>query len=180
MTTPKLAKRKTLEAQAPKVIEMILDGATEQGIADTLGCSKRGVQLFKARHESLLSKVREEAAEKVKTEWITDRVARIAKIQRLFELAEAEVNDYGLTVVETRTEHDNGKETVYETRDFRGQLVKEMRGLLRDAATELGQIIPPKGDQPTSGHTFIFQITPPAQAPVNVIEGVAREVPQLG
>ena len=70
MTTSKLAKRKTLESQASRVIEMLLDGATEQSIADALGATKRGVQLFKARHASLLSRVRQEAVETVQKHWI--------------------------------------------------------------------------------------------------------------
>lgn len=146
MTTSKLAKRKTLESQASRVIEMLLDGATEQSIADALGATKRGVQLFKARHASLLSRVRQEAVETVQKHWIAGRDARLTELQWLFEQSKAEATEYGLTVVEKRTEVDGDTETVIETRDYRGQMVKEMRGILRDAATEMGQIVTPRGD----------------------------------
>lgn len=149
MTSQNLARSKPrgkLECNANEVIAMLLDGSTEREVAAHFGASRRGVELFKKKHTAEIADVKAAAVEKVKTDWIADRAARIAKLQGLYELAEAEVTEYGITIVEKRTESDDGKETVYEMRDFRGQMVKEMRGILRDAATELGQIVPPPRD----------------------------------
>lgn len=147
-----------LEAKGSAVLEMLLAGGTEREVAAAFGASPRGVVLFKKRHAVELQQVREAALEAIKQDWITDRAQRIAKLQGLYEASEAEANQYGLTVVERRYVTDSaGVETVTETRDYRGVMVKEMRGLLRDAATELGQIVRPDihiGDK----NVFVLEI----------------------
>ena len=119
---------------------MLRDGATEQSVADTFSATKRGVQLFKARHRADLDSLRQALDAKVKDDWIAQTAARVGKLQRIYEAAEAEADEFGFTVVERRIESDGDKEAVIETRDFRAAMVREMRGLLKDAAVEMGQI----------------------------------------
>lgn len=147
MTSPKLAKRKTLEGQAPLVIEALLAGQTEQSIANQFGATKRGVQLFKARHMDEMLGVKESAVEAVKHLWITDKVERTSILQELADMTLTELRTFGITTEKVTISEDGGPIT---TRDYRAAAVKELRGLLKDAAIEEGQIVTPKA----GGDTF--------------------------
>lgn len=164
MTTQNLATparetqkpRAVLENRAAEVIKMLLEGGTERAVAEAFGASRTGVTLFKARHADELNATREALADVVKTDWIADSAQRVAKLQALYELSESEVNEFGVTVVETSTDSDGDKETVTVTRDYRSGMVREMRGMLTDAATMLGQM-PKTGANMGSGNLVLIR-----------------------
>lgn len=117
---------------------MLLAGGSERQVAEFFGASPRGVVLFKQRHIGQLQAVKAEAVEQVKHLWITDKVRRLEVLQEVTEMTLTELREFGITVVEEiETEG-----VITRTRDYRGTMTRELRGLLKDAAIEEGQIVP--------------------------------------
>lgn len=133
-----------LESRADEVIAQILAGGTERAVAAFFGCSPRGVQLFKIRHASELLATKTAVVEQVKHLWITDKVRRLEVLQEVTEMTLIELREFGITIVEERHEQTDGDGAVVitKTRDYRASMAKELRGLLKDAAIEEGQIVP--------------------------------------
>lgn len=147
MTSQKLVTPKKLgklEAHATEIITMLLDGTSQRDVAAHFGGTLRGIQLLAERHEEDLTKAKEAASAVVVDNWIVDKARRIAELQWLYEQTKAEASEYGLTIVEERHEQTDGDgaTVITKTRDYRASMVKEMRGLLKDAAIEEGQIVP--------------------------------------
>lgn len=143
----------TLEAQRAQVVAWLIEGKRPPEIAALTGTSRQAVHAFKRRHITEIQP-RQQAIINAR---LRDKEARINELNWLYETARTEAETHGLTIVETRTETDGeGEEAtkiVYETRDFRTGMVREMRGLLKDIADELGQI--PRPDK--GGDTINIQ-----------------------
>ena len=123
---------------------LIAEGVTDAEIARRIGVSRQAVTAYKHKHPDLVAPVVDEIVRQVTDYAIANKVNRIAELQHLFELTRQEVDEYGITAVETRTETDGDKETVIVTRDYRSGLVKEARGILRQVAEELAQLPRPE------------------------------------
>ncbi len=136
--------RGKLECRAAEIIGLLLAGKTEREVAEIIGCSHKGLQLFKDRHAQELASIHEQATAAAAHLWITDKVQRTTILQEMAELTLAELREYGITVVEERHEQTDadGAVVITKTRDYRASAVKELRGLLKDAAIEEGQIVP--------------------------------------
>lgn len=131
-----------------KIIALKLEGKSDSQIAAVVGGTRQGVTAFVARHRDLIVPVAAAAAaeviEQTKAMWITDKVSRTRVLQEVADLTLAELREFGITIVEERHEQtdSDGAVVITKTRDYRGTMVKELRGLLKDAAIEEGQIVP--------------------------------------
>jgi hypothetical protein len=134
-----------------RVLELLLDGQTPRQIAAAISTkratvSHQAITKFRDRHAAThIEPVVKEVERQVSDYAIASKVNRVAELQHLYDLTRAEVDAYGITIVETRTETRGDTETVYVTRDYRSGLVKEARGILDQVSEELGQ--KPKADQ---------------------------------
>lgn len=127
------------EAHADEIIAMLLDGVPQREIAAKFGGTLPGLQLFAARHRPELEAIRDQAKEAVRDLWITDKVQRNTVLQELATLTLAEIKAHGLITDKVTLSEDGSP---HFTRDYRAAMVKELRGLLKDAAIEEGQIVP--------------------------------------
>ncbi len=121
---------------------MYLSGMDAPAIARELGVTKQAVYKHIKNHERpKIVAIKEAEFTALKDNWISDKTERLSRLQMLAEKTLAEVDEYGVVVVERviETSKDGTKETVTETRDYRASLVRELRGLFSDAAAELGQ-----------------------------------------
>jgi len=149
MTTRRVTARRTsLEKHQDEVIALLLTGSTAPEIAAKYKVQRESVWRFMKRHEDRLAALQQAVTKQVEDYAIAHQVNRVAELQFLYDLTRNEVDEFGVTIVERRIETqgkgDDAIETVIETRDYRASLVKEARGLLHQAAEELGQL--PKGD----------------------------------
>lgn len=145
-----LEKPKTRE----KLLGFIADGLSDAGAAAAmttkrLSVTRQAVTAFRLRHGELVEAKIEEAVAEVKQRWISDKDLRLAELEHWYDLTRKEADEFGITVVErvteTKGEGDEATEVVTETRDYRAALVKEARGILRQASEELGQL--PRAEQ---------------------------------
>ncbi len=139
-----------LEAANGRVLKMYLDGMTPPDIARELGVSRQAVHAYLKRHDKTKLRPIHTAAERAVADyWIADKRERLSRLQAIAEKTLAEVDEYGIVVVErvTETTKEGSNETVIvsEKRDYRASLVRELRGIFRDAAEEMGQL-PKPGD----------------------------------
>jgi len=134
-------KRNILDSNAPEVVAIIAGGDRPSDIARLYGVAPSSITRFTERHAAAIAAMRTEVIKQVEDYYIAHKVNRIAALDKLYRLMDAEVDEDGLAVTEVRHEYRNGEQVAeVETRDFRGSLVREMRGVLKDAADELGQI----------------------------------------
>ncbi|HLF77256.1 MAG TPA: hypothetical protein VJB57_07150 [Dehalococcoidia bacterium] len=149
-----------LEAKAAEVITALSGGLRQVDVANQFGVSREAVSQFVKRHRDEVSLARTAVVERLQDLDLTQKEARIRERAWLYGLIKDEAESYGITTVETTTERDGDTETVIVTRDFRGSMVKEARGLLMDIATELGQLPRPDvhiGDK----NVFILEVNTP-------------------
>ena len=168
MVISNLSRRRTpLERHHDEVINHLLDGTPSPEIAKLYGVSKTAVFIFKARHEEELNEMRLKVAEQSKELAIAEKVNRIAEYGHLYGLMRSDVDENGLFVTEVR--HEKDSDVTIETRDFRANLVKEMRGTLRSVAEETGQLPRPEVNiDARTLATFTIKFDSPAIAEHNV------------
>lgn len=124
----------------------LLEGKKPAEIARELSTTKRPVSYqavyqFRDRHKAELEPAIEEIERQITDYAIANKVARVAELQHLYDVSRKEIDEYGVTIVETRHEYAKGEEVaVIETRDYRASLVREARGILHQAAEEMGQL----------------------------------------
>jgi len=134
-----------------KVLAWLVEGKGPAEIATLISTkgqpvSRQAVQAFRDRHADELAPM-VEAVEKQITDYaIASKVNRIAALDRLLGGMEREVADYGLI------------EDSEDGRYFRDKLVKEIRGVLRDAAEELGQMPKTAAVELNDNRTYILQV----------------------
>lgn len=138
-----------------EVVAWLTEGKPVAEIARELGVSYQAVYKWRDAHAAELAVVSAKLDRKVERHAIAHVDNRIAELQHLFDLTRKEVDDYGITVVERRIEKDGEAETIIETRDYRKDLVHEARGLLNDAAEQLGQ--KPKPDVHVQQNVMIIR-----------------------
>jgi len=144
-----LRNQNTLERAGTKatVIALILEGKTDTDIATAVSSrghvlSRQAVTSFRKRHAGELASAVQAVEQAIVNVAIKDKEERIRKLARIYERCEEFVEQNGVMV--TEVEYRNDGETTIETRRFQTGLVREMRGILKDVAEELGQI--PRAD----------------------------------
>lgn len=122
----------------------MIEGIPDAEIARRIGASREAVYHFRKRHPEVIEPVAAEIERQIIDFAIANKVNRIAELQHLYDMTRKEVDEYGITIVEERTEYDrDGSSTVIKTRDYRSSLVKEARAILSQVAEELDQL--PRG-----------------------------------
>lgn len=144
-----LAKaRSPLERKKGIVLKLILDGLSDAQVAAALSSkklvtSRQAITAFRHRHAPELSASVNAIVKQAEDFAIANKVGRLAELQWLYEQTKAEVEEHGLVTEKVTTAEDGGP---HFSREYRAAMVKEMRGLLKDAAVELGQIATKGGD----------------------------------
>ncbi len=122
---------------------MHLSGIAPPDIAAQLGISRQAVHKHLNKRAEELSTKKQLLVDAVVDNWITDKKARLERLRLMADKTLAEADEYGIVVVdrvtETTKEGNTETVTVSEHRDYREALVRQLRGLLSDAADELGQ-----------------------------------------
>lgn len=119
---------------------MTLSGIAPSDIAAELGISRQAVHKHLNKRAEELSTKKQLLVDAVVDNWITDKKARLERLRLLADKTLEEVDEYGITIVEeVMSVGKDGTSTTVKTRDYRASLVRELRGLLSDAADELGQ-----------------------------------------
>lgn len=150
MTTARVTTRRTtLEKKRELVIADLLSGMTQAEVARKYSVAPGSVNKFTQRHVEALTVASLAIEKQVQDYAIANKVNRIAELDHLYNLHRQEIDQYGVTIVETTTETESADDEVklvrvIETRDYRKGLVTEARSLLRQAAEELGSL--PKTD----------------------------------
>ena len=154
LSRPKSKKPLERPQTRKKVEAWIVEGLTNVEIAKRVNVHHSAIAKFRKRHEPEITAHVAEVERQITDYAIAHKVNRIAELQHLYDLTRQEVDEFGITVVEQRTEMNDGKETVIVTRDYRSGLVKEARGILRQASEELDQL--PRGSDHSTSETFVL------------------------
>jgi len=137
MTARRLTgRRNVLDNRKDEVIAALVSGDSYSVAADRFGVSKAAIAYFVVRHEVALRTMREKVAEAVEDYHIAHKVNRIAALDKLYTDIGSWIKENSLT----ETTYGEGG----TTKRFRADAVNALRGVLKDAATELGQL--PKPD----------------------------------
>lgn len=131
-------KRRILEAPGTRerVIEAIMRGDTDVAIAKAVGVERPAINQFRRRNREELTALHAKAAALVETVALRDKAERIRRLAWLADGMEAELRVRGFMWTEPFGE----KRSVER---MPTGAVKELRGVYRDIAEELGQIAPP-------------------------------------
>ncbi len=143
-----------------KLIGLLADGLTYQSAADaiaspSLKTSPPAVFKFAQRHAAEIAKRREMLAETADSSWIGDKTERVRKLAGLYQALTAELEAHGPRVKEVKEIAEDG--TVTTTRYGGGWITQQLRGILRDAAEELGQIERPSINQNIQVNQFLVR-----------------------
>lgn len=128
-----------------KVLCFVADGKSDREVAAAVSTkrtvvSRQAITAFRHRHTDDLATKQEEAIAEVEELWITDKAERIKRLAAMFDKCDEALTEYGVMITEERTFGNGDDAETVTTRRFNGGMVKEMRGLLSDAANELGQL----------------------------------------
>lgn len=152
-----MAVHGTLERPRPRnrLIALLADGSTLDAAAQELGVTRQSVSEFAGRHLDEINERRAMIAELAKQEWIGNKQERLRKIASLYFMVEAAITEQGVKTAELKTVHPDGTQ---ETVRWNGAaLIQQARGLLRDAAEELGQIERPAQVHNTQINQFLIR-----------------------
>jgi len=125
-------KRNILDSNAPEVVAIIAGGDRPSDIARLYGVAPSSITRFTERHAAAIAAMRTEVIKQVEDYAIAHKVNRVAALDKLY-------TDIGAWIAEnslTETTYGEGG----TTRRFRADAVNALRGVLKDAATELGQL----------------------------------------
>jgi hypothetical protein len=96
--------------------------------------TENSVRAFQKRHEAELIRIKEQKQETFTDLAITDKHWRLEQLQNLWDLMWAEILQNGITFQE------EGRSVLARSRNYRGDLVRQARTILRDSADEMGQV----------------------------------------
>jgi transposase len=153
------ARRTSLEKHQDEVVALLLTGWTQEQVATKYKVNASSVHKFIGRHSARLTALKTEITRQTDQYAIAHQVGRVAELQHLYDLTRAEVDEYGIIIVETRTEKNGNTETVIVTRDYRAGLVKEARGILEQVADELGQKVKPDQNVNLRAQVLVRQVS---------------------
>jgi hypothetical protein len=194
MTQARATKRRTsLEKHKDEVIALLLTGWKQADIAVKYKVDDSSVTRFVHRHVDLLDALHAEV-ERQTTDYAIASVVNViagmdadwqglGKVQqdRAADQTYAHVPGYSTGLMAHTFKSVGSGENAQLVDEFKVDtaVIAERRALAMAAMQLLGKM-PRPTEGPREGNTFIFQVMPPASPPVNVIDGVAREIPQLG
>ncbi len=157
---PNVMKRLSkLEAQKGEIIGMIVTGMPNPEIRDVLGCTPNALWRFKQKHLDEIEAAHNRRQLRLTDYSIAQQVDRIAELQWWYDRTIEEAKAHGVA------ESDEAGMRIYKA-----TMVKEARGLLRDAAEELGQIKQPAKNEITDRRTYVLQL----------VRNDHSDIPQLG
>jgi hypothetical protein len=195
MTTARLTKRRTsLEKHKDEVIALLLTGSTPAQIAEKYHVSKAALTKFQQRHCDRLAALHAEVERQVSDYAIAEVVNVIAGMDedwrglgqvqrdRAADKTYADVPGYstGLMAHTYKSVGSGDNQQLVDEFKVDTAVIAERRNLAMAAMQLLGKMPKAGGEGHSDGNVFIFQIAPPQQQTGVVIEGTAREVPQLG
>jgi hypothetical protein len=147
-------RRRVLERNHAEVVALLASGATQPEIAQRFGVARSTVLRFVGRNGEEIAQKRRRVDLAVEDYAIASKVFRIGELDHLYAQMRGELDKYGMFVVE-ESEDDNGLRVL--TRDFRAQMVKELKGTLRQAAEELAQLPRPTVEV-SDRRTYVLQV----------------------
>ncbi len=150
------------DAMKGEIVGMLATGMPQAEIQRELNLSKNTLWRFIQSHRAEIQAAVDRRARRLEDYTIASQIDRIAELQWWYDKTKAEAEEFGITVVETITSGKADKEVITATREYRAAMVKEARGILRDAAEELGQL----KDKPKGGDTNIAVL-------IRTVEGYA-------
>ena len=126
-----------------KLIGLLATGMTYQSAADkmaspSLKVTPQSIHSFAQRHSTEIANRRQMLEQSDALDWIGDKTERIRKLASMYRVIDADLQQYGPRTTEVRTTDDDGTQTTIRYGGV--ALVQQARGILRDAAEELGQI----------------------------------------
>lgn len=142
----RLHPRNQLTNRADEVVAAFVAGETYSQMAARFGSSIQALTKFRHKHQAQIDALKVELAERVKDVVLTTQEGRIRELAWWYGQIREEAVENGIIVVEERVEGRGEEAVTYKTRDFRGQMVKEARGVIADIAAELGERSSKGGD----------------------------------
>ncbi len=123
-------------AAAAQVLEMSLSGLTPAEIARRLGVSRQAVHFHLKKNTDVQTAKKRFQVDMVIDNWLTEKRFRLEKMQKVYDDLEAIAIERTYSVTETTAV---GDDVTVTAKRIDGALMTAMRGLLSDAADELGQ-----------------------------------------
>ncbi len=171
---PRQTQLAGLELRKGEIIGLLVIGTSHRQIAADLGLPRSGLWRFIKKHREEIQDAIDRRARRLEDHIIANQVDRIAELQWWYDKTKAEVAEHGITVEEVEVvsspSKTDDKTTTISTREYRATLVKEARGILRDAAEELGQIKQPAKQEISTHQTYVLQL----------VRNDHSDIPQLG
>lgn len=128
-----------LKASRESVLTDLVSGKSAAEIARKYGVSIEAVQRYQNRHQHEIEPMRQAVLDSVKEHAIAEKRWRIGELQSLYDAVDAHQQENGLREVTRRYDSRTG-ELLGETYSFAGEVVREKRAILKDAAAELDQL----------------------------------------
>ncbi len=115
---------------------MSLSGLTPAEIARRLGVSRQAVHTHLRKNTDVVTAKKRVMIDAVVDNWLTEKRFRLEKMQKVYDDLEAIAIERTYSVTETTAV---GEDVTVTAKRIDGALVGALRGLLSDAADELGQ-----------------------------------------
>ncbi len=169
MTAPRLTKRRnTLEKRKVSVLTMLAAGATNPEVAAKYKVARHSVWDFSRRHAESLQALRSEVDAGILANYTAHKGNRVAELDSLYNRSVQFLEEQGFSEKITRYNRDG--EVISETERYRADTIAQLRGILDDIATEVGERVT-KGD--TTNIAAVVNIirggTPLGMAPVTEV-----------
>jgi hypothetical protein len=142
-TQTKATKRPhVLERNRAEVVAILATGDQPADVARLYGVEVSTVTRFVDRYAEPIAALRVEVVKQIEDYAIASKVNRIAALDKLYGEIDVWLEEHSLSERTVRWDEDGNE--VGETIRFRADAINALRGVLKDAATELGQL--PKPD----------------------------------
>ncbi len=169
MTVARATQRRTrLEKQREDVLADLLEGKTQAEVAKKYAVFPTSVAKFADRHSGELEAMSLKVEKAVEDYSIANKVWRVGQLQWLYQSSVDFLEQQGFSERVTRYNRDG--DVISETQRYRDSAMAQLRGLLDDAAKELGHRVT-KGD--TTNIAAVVNIirggTPLGMAPVTEV-----------
>ncbi len=173
MTVKRLTKRRTkLEKRQAEVISDLISGLAPAEVAKKYAVARSSVGDFIDRHRETVTALQLTYDEQVRNFAIASKVFRVRELDSLYNESRDWLREQGYSERVTRYNRDG--EVVSQTDRYRDATIAQIRGLLGDAAAEMGERTT-KGD--TTNIAAVVNIirggTPLGMQPLDV----SRETP---
>jgi hypothetical protein len=144
--------RHILQANRPEVVAVLATGTQPADVARLYNVAVSTVTRFAEKYAEPIAAMRAEVIRQVEDYAIAHKVNRVAALDKLYTDIDAWIEEHSLTERTVRWDEDGNE--VGEVLRFRSDAVNALRGVLKDAATELGQL--PRPDNNTTVNVGIL------------------------